>query len=228
VLRVDPAHNAFAYEMHGQQVTGTFEGDPWSWTAFTERGTVAGSAMTAEGKLVGDTLVLIRKLERRGLPGGSMRSESKAFDCRELDHRRAALDDTAPDATHFCYDGTEKTLLGSTEHVVYEQIVEPRRIRIVRYGPQAAAVHIYSVDGAKIEVTNPMRPGLHGTGTLTGAPGAWTGFSWKTDVAPTLAVTGSLGGPTLTLAMTPDAPRAQSGSVEAIAFDCRDLAKHTP
>jgi hypothetical protein len=176
--------------------------------------------MTATGKLVGDTLVVLRRLEAGGKQESVVKVDAKAIPCAELDQRRAALDDTVSSARFFCYEGTEKTIAGDTEQVVFEQIVEPNRFRIARWGPHATAVQVFAIDGAKIEVTNPQRASLHGTGMLTGSPGAWTGYAWRSDTAVPLAVTGTIGGGKMTQTIAAGMHR---GSVDAVAFDCKYL-----
>ena len=217
--------------------TGTLQGPAWAWTGYHADGTALGITVTADGKLSGDTMVVTTTLAKSGKTLMTGQIEARTFDCAELDHRRAALDDTAPDAKRTCFAGKLADTLRPQPHAaVLEQIVEPRRIRLIRWfaGTSAAIAHDLAIDGTSITVTEPGRTAVHGAGTLQGKPGAWTGYTWTAQLAvlkdqPPVAITteGTLGGTRATMKMSARGRHSFDATFEGTAFDCKDLDART-
>jgi hypothetical protein len=87
-------------------------------------------------------------------------------------------------------------------------------------------VLVFAITGSTIDVTNPHRTSFHGTGSLVGKPGAWTGYSYVASTR-VMDVTdeGTLEGPRMTRKLTPHNPRVHTvAEVDAVAFDCNQLA----
>ena len=182
--------------------TGTLEGPAWKWTAIHREVEINGEKVSSDFRLAGD-------------------ASMKPFDCKDLNKQIAALDDTAADAKHACYAGTSD----EGQRVVVDQITEDSRVQIVvTYGTHTNKV-VMSIEGAKIFVKNPDRSWT-ATGTITGKPGAWTGYEYTVTIGNIdLRTEGSLGGPQYSAKTT-----AQTGGttshlgIVATAFDCKDLA----
>jgi hypothetical protein len=151
-----------------------------------------------------------------------MTLEATAFDCKQLANRIAALDDTAADARHACYAGKDS----DGNNVVIDEITEPKRVQVVTTRGRMTGRIVMSIEGAKIFVKNPKHRSWTGTGTITGKPGAYTGFEYTVTIGNIdLRSEGSLGGPHFTYKTT-----GQTGGVTSVmtvtadAFDCKDLA----
>ena len=218
--------------------TGTLEGPAWAWTAYHAEGSaMTGITVVADGKLSGDTLTVTTSVAKAGKTLLTGKLEARTFDCAELAHRRAALDDTAPDAKRSCYAGKLADTLRPQPHAaVLEQIVETKRIRVIRWieGTGAALAQDLAIDGTTITVTEPGRTAVHGSGTLQGTPGAWTGYTWTAQLAvlkdqPPLAITaeGTLGGARATMKMSSRGKHSFDTTFEGTAFDCKDLDART-
>lgn len=216
-LRIAADGKTFKLEHDGTvRVTGTLEGPAWRWTHLhseAELGGVKGvddihyaaNAMTATLR-TGDTETTV---------------EAKAFDCKDLKKQIAALDDTAPDAKHACYAGKDN----DGRALVVDQITEDNRVQIVTTTPSTTGRIVMAIEGAKIFVKNPAHSWT-AAGTITGKPGAWTGYEYTLTLGTIdLRIEGTLGGRHYTAKTTAQTGGATSHlGVEADAFDCKDIA----
>ena len=216
--------------LHGH---GTLEGTPWAWTSYHAEITMGHTTMIADGTLRGDTLSVTSSLRSGGKAITVEQIEARAFDCAELDKRRAALDDTAAGAARTCYDGLQTdTVAPHPRHALLVQIVEPHRIKLVRRlaGSHFDTIKILAIDGTAIRVTDPEHSALTGSGTLHGKPGAWTGYTWTGhedlhDGKVHLVVDGdgTLGGPHATEKIVVGGATHLESTFAGDAFDCKDL-----
>ncbi|HEY1557613.1 MAG TPA: hypothetical protein VGF94_22425 [Kofleriaceae bacterium] len=221
-LHVAADGKTFTVERGPMTATGTLEGEPWKWTGYHEEAISPIAKMIADGKLKGDTITVTSTIDMHGTTLHAQ-VEAKTFDCAELARRRAALDDTAKDAVHACFEGTEKTMLAETRHVVLEQVFEPKRIQLRISMPSRENRFVFAIDGSAITVTNGKS--WSGHGQLTGKPGAWTGYRYDAKLDKLdLNVEGTLGGKHESEKLTAHAKRAFVGTIEADAFDCKDIA----
>ena len=89
--------------------TGTLDGKPWAWTgAHHESKAFGGTVITDVHS--SERRSRVRRASSRRAKRGGVAMEAKAFDCRDLGKRRAALDDSAPDAVRTCFEGTQNGL----------------------------------------------------------------------------------------------------------------------
>ena len=205
---------------------GTLEGAPWKWTGYHTTLDLRGHAGITNGKIGDGELTESAYIDLDGKPVMKSDYVAKAFDCKDLAKRRAALDDTAGDAKHMCFAGEETSVTGRKRPVVQEQFFEATRIKLVLTTPHSEMRFTFDVDGKTIKVTNGERSWT-GTGTIEGKPGAWThyAFSTKVNEDTSLALDGTLGGKHLTLTgSATDAGRVMKTTTEADAFDCKELA----
>src|SRR5262249_37857572 len=117
----------FDVRSRGLHASGTFEGTPWAWTGYHTEGAAFGGTVISDVRIAGDAMTKTTRFEQGGRVRWRVSSSLTAFDCRELERRRAALDDAAPDAVRTCFEGTQ-TILGDKAAAIVEQIVEKRRI----------------------------------------------------------------------------------------------------
>jgi hypothetical protein len=192
---------------------GTLAGPAWKWTSAHAEAQILGEKVTT------DSTFSATKLTAKT---PSMTLEATAFDCKQLGKRIAALDDTAADAKHACYAGKDS----DDNPVVIDQITEPKRVQVVSTRRRTTGRIVMSIEGAKIFIKNPKYRSWTGAGTITGKPGAYTGFEYTVTIGNIdLRSEGTLGGPHFTYKTT-----GQTGgvtnvmTVEADAFDCKDLA----
>lgn len=222
VHRVDPKAGTFTLDMQTMHGTGTLDGPAWRWTGYHITIDRSGTTITTDADLRGDTFALTTRISRSGQAGPTFRWVAKAFDCKELVRRRAALSPLAsPTAVRTCYAGTATASDGASRGAVLVQTVDRTRIELrERIGPAPHdRVHTLTVKGATALVDG-LTPA-----TLTGTPGAWTGYAWRdTSAAMTIAIKGTLGGPQVTheLKIT-GAGKTSTMTIDATRFDCRDL-----
>jgi len=201
--------------------TGTLEGAPWKWTAWHTVVDAQGIKGTTDTKVAGDSLTSKLRVVKDGKTVLATDVEATAFDCKELGKRVAALDDTAPDAKHACYDGKD----GGGQRVVIDQITEDKRVKIVTSTAKGDGRIVMAIEGAKIFVKNPAHSWT-ATGTITGKPGAWTGYEYTLTIGDIdLRSEGTLGGPHFTFKTTGQTGGAtRTTAITADVFDCKDLA----
>ena len=222
---IDPDKGTFTFDLpkgrgHG---TGTLDGKPWQWTAYQSKVDVPALKMqgVTDARLAGDVL------EVTSVIGGDLktaeRTVAKAFDCKELDKRRRALEPSSPDAVHACYVGTD-TGSGRAMDVIVDHVFDrtAHAMRIVRYTANSRSDVVFNIDGQRVTVTAHGSPDA--TGTLTGKPWAWTSYSWKrNDPRVAAEVNGTLGGDHIT-------EKTTIGKIEyvldATKLDCAKLAEH--
>lgn len=192
---------------------GTLEGPAWKWTSAHAEAHILGEKVTT------DSTFSATKLTAKS---PDMTLEAAAFDCKQLAKRIAALDDTAADAKHACYAGKDS----DGNPVVIDQITEPKRVQIVATRSRITGRVVMAIEGAKIFVKNPKHRSWTGTGTITGKPGAWTGYEYTVTIGNIdIRAEGTLGGPHFTYKTTGQTGGATSVmTVAADAFDCKDLA----
>ena len=152
---------------------------------------------------------------------------ASTVDCKDADRQRAAFDDSASDAVRTCYAGTETSSLGQAEPVVVEEVDERTRFRLVHSSKtRDTTVTTLAIAGDAITVTDADH-GWAGHGTLTGNPGAWTGYAFtaRLDRGATADVHGTLGGAHMTRTTELAIPRAKvTFALDAAQFDCKALA----
>ena len=233
VAHVDPVKATFTIsDVDGTGTgTGTLTGRAWHWNAYHSDIELAhGVRLMVDGSFDGDQLTMTGKATGTDLPR-TMRLTAKAFDCGDLDKRRAALDHISASATHACYEGTSRITKGTfklDEHVVLEQVVDAKTntIEIRRRTPKnhRDALTRFKVDGHTIEVR--MLGAQHGTGTIVGKPGAWTELDWTSHGHHEMKVRASLGGSRATETVeTHDKSDVVTIAIDAAAFDCSKLAE---
>jgi hypothetical protein len=192
---------------------GTLDGPAWKWTAAHAEADVLGEKVTIDSTFSATKLTTKTR---------STTLEATAFDCKDLAKRIAALDDTADDAKHACYAGKDS----DSNPVVIDQITEPKRVQVVTTRARITGRIVMSIEGARIFVKNPKHRSWTGTGTITGLPGAWTGFEYTVTIGNIdIRAEGTLGGPHFTFKTTGQNGAAiVTSTVEGDAFDCKDLA----
>ena len=214
---------SFSFKRGAIEGKGTLEGPAWKWTAYHEVVELPNGygTLTADGKIASDSLAISAHLDRTGKSDMTFEIAAKAFDCAQLDKRRASLDDTAADAKHVCYEGTQ-TAQSDKTHVLIEQVFEPKRIQLLVTGKIDSRV-TFAIDGKAIAVT---RDTLElGTGELTGKPGAWTGYKYSRDLTQfTMTTEGTLGGAHFHQAITTHGKTEMTTTLDADAIDCKKLA----
>ncbi len=233
---VDADHGTFTAEdehLH-TQTAGTLGGKAWRWTAVHAKTSLPdrGLAWQSDVQLSADGLVMTTSSQRDGTVEATSRLEASAFDCKQLDARRAALDPTSPGAVHTCYEGTSTTVGGPGEGkrpVVIDQVVDAkaRTIELRRWSQGVGALHrvVLAIDGATITVTG---SGPADAGSIGRKPGAWTDYTWTLHLEMLVStIHGTLGGPTLTeTAVTRYGTKEVSHTdLAASAFDCAKLAE---
>ncbi|HTR53715.1 MAG TPA: hypothetical protein VMJ10_23640 [Kofleriaceae bacterium] len=214
---------SFTFRHGAIEGKGTLQGPAWKWTSYHEVVELPNGygSLTADGKLGGDALAIRGQLERTGKAAMSFDIAAKAFDCAELDKRRASLDDTAPDASHACFEGTQSS--GSDKHhVVIEQVFEPRRIQLLVTGKIDSRV-TFAIDGKAIAVTRDTL--ALGNGELIGKPGAWTGYKYGRDLTQfTMTTEGTLGGTHFHQTTVAHGKTELTTTLDGDALDCKKVA----
>jgi hypothetical protein len=201
--------------------TGTLEGPLWKWTHIHREGSRENMKGVSDERIAGNILTIHSRTEIAGDRPSDTTSDAKAFDCKDLAKHIAALDDTAPDAKHACYAGSDT----DGRHVVVDQITEAKRVQILTTTATGTGKIVMSIEGARIFVKNPGHSWT-ATGTITGKPGAWTGFEYTATIDKVdVRSAGTLGGPHFTDKTTVQMNGVTStGTIDADAFDCKDLA----
>jgi hypothetical protein len=98
--KVDPKANTFEFEDPelGAKGSGTLEGKPWHWTAFTLTMT-RGDIVVASNSSVSDTRMHQEAtMKQKGQLVGTVTGDLTAFDCKQLAARKAELAKAAPAA----------------------------------------------------------------------------------------------------------------------------------
>ncbi len=213
--------HAFGYDSRGIHGTGALDGAPWAWTSYDYVGQAFGGKLISSARIVKDRFLGGTRFEQNDLVRWHVTTVATAFDCRDLDRKRAALDDSASDAVRTCFAGSQ-TLLGDTSSVVVEQIVESKRIVLVISSPKLDNRVVLAIDGKAITASNGHA--WIGTGTLDGKLGAWTSYSYRARVDDSdLVVTGTLGGKRIKRTDVSSGPVTGTASLDASAFDCAHL-----
>ena len=151
---VDPDHGTFMVDHLRAQETGTLDGKPWQWTSYHGKTSMpaVGVELHSETRLTADKLVTTTSMQRDGKPELGSRLEANAFDCKQLDAKRAALDHTSPNAVHTCYEGT--SVGEGKRQVVIDQVVDlkAKTIELRRWtqGSDAVRRPVLAIDGGKI------------------------------------------------------------------------------
>jgi hypothetical protein len=216
-FRVAGDDRAFTFEARGMSGTGAFDGP--LWTAYRDTAKAFGGEMISDVRIDADTLTSETHFAHAGHEVWRITTAAKAFDCRDLATRRAALDDSASDAKRSCFEGTQ-TILGKASAVVVEQIVEPKRIVFITASPTVDNRAVLAVHGSAITASNGHA--WTGKGTLTGKPGAWNSYTYRARIAGAdVVVTGTIGG--AKIARTDVNDGREATSLEASAFDCAKL-----
>ena len=180
----------------------------------------AGAAITTDLERSGDALREHTSVQYRGRTVNDITIDATRFDCAELEQRRAALDGSGKNATHACFAGTQVTPMGEHRPVVVEQILEPTRVRIAETFATTDDVIVFAVTSTGITARNLARS-WQAEASLTGKPGAWNAYSYHADdTDQRIKVNGTLGGKHV---HEVSAVRAQSSTLDADSFDCKDL-----
>lgn len=98
--KVDPKTNTFEFEDPelGAKGTGKLDGKPWHWTAFTLSMT-RGDIVVASNSTVSDTKIHQEAtMKNKGQIVGTVTGDLTAFDCKQLDAKKAELAKAAPAA----------------------------------------------------------------------------------------------------------------------------------
>ena len=215
---VDP--NAGTFEFAGQ-ATGKLDGPAWQW--FGWHVTLPKPMEIAiDGEVHGDAFVEIQRFQSGGKVTMTKHWQATAFDCGELDKRRAALDPmSSPTAVRSCYAGTViSTRTPQPRPAIVIQSIDRARVAIRTQFGVGNNLEVLTVDPAgkaMLDGTTPV--------TLTGKPGTWTAYRWSVAGQTTQTVEGTLGGPHVTrkLEITGmDSPMTLV--IDADRFDCKDLA----
>jgi hypothetical protein len=211
---VDPKAGTFEF---AGKATGKLDGPAWQWSGWhVTLPKPVGIAI--DGQVHGDALVVTERFESGGKVTMTERWQATAFDCRELDKRRAALDPmSSPTAVRSCYAGTvTSTRTPQPRPAVIVQSVDRARVAVRTLFGVGNNLEVYAVDAAGKATFDGDKPA-----TFTGKPGAWVGYRWS---APNQTVEGTLGGPHVTRKVVVsggDAPMTLV--VDADRFDCKDL-----
>jgi hypothetical protein len=222
VYKVDAKAGTFEFQLGSSRGKGTLEGSAWNWTAAHAEVSRPKMKMVVDTKIGAKSLSQTTQADVAGRVA-VVRWEATAFDCKELDRRKRALDPTSsPTATRSCYAGTATKSDGTTVPTVLVQIVDRARIEI-RYRfdkMKNDRIDVLAIDGDKVMVDG-ITPAK-----VTGKPGAWTGYAW-TSKGKTIevAVVGTLGGKRVTHEVTMSSARSQQRFLlDATKFDCGELA----
>jgi hypothetical protein len=223
VFAVDAKAGTFEFSVGKNQGSGTLDGDAWKWTGYHVKVNRDDIKMSIDAKLGKRSLSVATQMQL-GKGSSTRRWEATTFDCKDLDKRKRALDPmSSATATRTCYAGTATASDdGKSKPVVVVQIVDKKRIELRhRFGSLARdRVDVLTIDGDKV-----MLDGVT-PATLTGKPGAWTGYAWSDKgSAVQMAVKGTLGGDRVKHEITMTSA-AKSGTItfDATKFDCADLA----
>lgn len=216
-FRIAADDRAFTFEARGMSGSGTFDGP--LWTAYRDTATAFGGEMISDVRIHADALTSETHFTHAGHEVWRITTAAKAFDCGELAKQRAALDDSASDAKRACFEGTQ-TILGKASAVVVEQIVEPKRIVLITASPTLDNRVVLSIHGTALTASNGHA--WTGNGTLTGKPGAWTGYRYRARISGAdVAVNGTIGGASIRRTDVNDGREA--ATLDANAFDCAKL-----
>ena len=220
-LAVSPDGRAFEYRARGLRGAGSLVGAPWAWTGSHSETPAFGGTLIADARFVGTVLKTATRFEQRGRVRWHAYGELVEFECRELERRRAALDDAAPDAVRSCFEGTQ-TLHGDKSPVVVEQIVETKRIVYVVATPRLDNRTEIVIDGTAITANNGHA--WRGAGTIEGAPGAWTSYTYRARLdGQEVTTTGVIGGTRIRRVDAKAGESTAMASLDAVAFDCKHL-----
>jgi hypothetical protein len=222
VYKVDAKAGTFELRLGSARGKGTLEGSAWKWTAAHAEVLRPKMKMVVDTKIGASSLGQTARAEIAGRVA-TVRWEATAFDCKELDQRKRALDPTSsPTAKRGCYAGTATKSDGTKVPTVLVQIVDRARIE-VRYRfdrMKNDRIDVITIDGDKtlVDGTTPAK--------LTGKPDAWTGYAWTSKgKVLEVAVEGTLGGNRVTHKVTMSSARApETFLLEATKFDCTELA----
>lgn len=91
--KVDPKAGTFVFDdpQLGAKGTGTLEGKPWHWTAFTMTVTKGDLVITSHSQVTDAKLHQEAAMTNKGQVMGKVTGDATAFDCRQLDAKKAAL-----------------------------------------------------------------------------------------------------------------------------------------
>jgi hypothetical protein len=218
--KVDAAKKTLEADFHREKLTGSFTGDPARWATYHTDVTMMRMAMKTDATLGADTYIEDASGTVPGAFSSKRHVEAKVFDCKDLDRKVAELDALPAGAQRLCFDGQESGRGGKSSHVIVEQIIEPKRLRLRHWGEHRVTTHTFAIDGAKLIG---LGRNHQSTGTLDGKPGAWTGYKFTHAMGGAdVVTTGSLGGARATSSSgTGDHAR----SLDAAAFDCKELVR---
>ena len=215
---VDPKAGTFEF---AGKATGKLDGPAWQWTGWHVT-LPKPVAIAIDGQVHGDALAVTERFESAGKVTLTERWQATAFDCGELDKRRAALDPMAsPTAARSCYAGTvTSTRTPQPRPAVIVQSIDRARVAVRTLFGVGNNLEVFTVDAAGKATFDGDKPA-----TLTGKPGAWVSYRWSVaGPAASQTVEGTLGGPHVTRKVVltgGDSPMTLA--VEADRFDCKDL-----
>jgi hypothetical protein len=235
VYKVDARTGTFALDSASNAATalkdgavGTLDGAPWQWTGYHIKSARNAVEIVTDGEVRGDSLAATTTLSQNGKHGATFFTKANAFDCKELDQRRRALDPmSSKTATRSCYVGTASSSRdGTVRPATLVQIIDHTRIELrERVGDaKHERVTVLTVDRDKAMV-NGVTPAQ-----LIGKPGAWTAYSWTdSGAAMTETVEGTLGGAHATKKLTlTGAGLAATIVIDAKSVDCAKLTGGRP
>ena len=229
VFHVDAAANTFEFTYPASTLrgTGTLEGPAWHWKGYQAKVRLSAKLVAMyDGELgasSGTSDVALRGSE----PRIAVHVDSKAFECSQLDQRRAELDGISSSASHACFEGTMTTSNGGPSRVVraiVEQVIDDHGQMIelrtrTSDSPAIDSIMRLAMDGTAIAVTG--NNGMHGSGNLVGRPGAWTQYAWSGALKSPVHVRGTLG--TDHFVEHVDADDGSRMAIEGDPFDCERL-----
>jgi hypothetical protein len=98
--KVDPKTNTFEFAdpQFGAKGTGKLEGKPWHWTAFTMTLTKGDFVVTSTSSVSDTKIHQVGTMKNKGQLVGNVTGDLTAFDCKQLDAKKAALATSAPAA----------------------------------------------------------------------------------------------------------------------------------
>ena len=98
---VDPKAGSFEFEDPdlGAKGTGTLEGKPWHWTTFTMKLTKGDLVVASTSKVTDTKVHQEATMTNKGQQLATVTGDLTAFDCKQLDTRKAALAKPAPTAS---------------------------------------------------------------------------------------------------------------------------------
>jgi hypothetical protein len=206
--------------------TGKLTGEPWKWTAYHRAADTALGHISVDAKVDGTTLHISTRVTHDKQVIVSNELDAKAFDCKDLAAQRKALEGIAPDAKHACFEGETDGGSELVRHVIVEQFTEAKRVVLVTTGHDFEDRKILEVDGSKITARDTQRSWT-GTGTISGKPGAWTGYEYKVvrDKIE-IMMSGTLGGAVYSSKSEGEVSGVRvTMRTTAKAFDCAELDK---